>query len=228
MPSIELHVHTKAGSADSSVSSEALAEYAIREGLGAIVVAEHFRIWADWERESFFERTGTRLYRAMEATTDFGHVIVVGPSAGFSPPRSATELLTRARDDGWFSILAHPFRHYFDNIHPSQRPHFVAGQTVEQLASNPVFEMIDAIEVQNGASTDRENAMAYAVAQHLDLPVTSGSDAHSVTELGRYRLHVDNVPKDEQALAALVRSWRLERPRKGVPLELSPPSGLLL
>lgn len=211
MPSLEFHVHTKAGSADSSVSSDALAQYAVREGLGAVVVAEHFRIWADWERAAFFERTGARLYRAMEATTDAGHVIVVGPPAGFSPPRSATELLALARKEGWCSILAHPFRHYFDNIHPSQRPHFLAGQTVEQLAANPIFGLIDAIEVENGACTDRENALACAVARHLDLPVTSGSDAHSITELGRCRLRVDAVPEDEQALATLVRSWRLDR-----------------
>jgi len=211
MPSIEFHVHTKAGSADSSVSADALAEYAAREGLGAIVVAEHFRIWADWERESFFERTGTRLYRAMEATTDTGHVIVVGPPAGYSPPRSATELLTRARKEGWFSILAHPFRHYFDNIHPSQRPHFAAGQTSVELATHPIFELLDAVEVENGASTDRENALASAVAQHLDLPVTSGSDAHSATELGRCLLSVNEIPRDEDALAALVRTWRIGR-----------------
>ena len=211
MPSIEFHVHTKAGSADSSVSSDALAEYAAREGLGAIVVAEHFRIWADWEREAFFERTGARLYRAMEATTDAGHVIVVGLPAGYSPPRSATELLERARREGWFSILAHPFRHYFDNIHPSQRPTFEAGKTVAELAGYPIFALVDAVEVENGACTDRENAMACAVAQHLDLPVTSGSDAHSITELGRCTLRVDAIPEDEQALAALVRTWRIDR-----------------
>ncbi len=211
MPLIEFHVHTKAGSADSSVSADALADYAVREGLGAIVVAEHFRVWADWEREAFFERTGARLYRAIEATTDAGHVIVVGAPAGFSPSRSAIDLLALSRREGWFSILAHPFRHYFDNIHPSQRPHFAADQVADQLAAHPIFGLIDAIEVENGACTDRENAMACAVAQRLDLPVTSGSDAHSLAELGRCRLRVDTAPEDEQGLAGLVRSWRLDR-----------------
>lgn len=217
LSTIEFHVHTKAGSADSSITADQLAEYASRDGLGAIVVAEHFRVWADWERESFFERTGTRVYRAMEATTDLGHILVIGAPAGYSPPHSAMDLLTTIRHEGWFSVLAHPFRHYFDNIHPSYRPHFESGQSVETLSEHSIFELVDAIEVENGASTDRENAMAWDVARQLGLPMTSGSDAHSESELGRCRMQVDAIPVDEEELARLITSWSTER----LPLEAS-------
>lgn len=211
MPAIEFHVHTKAGSADSSVSADALADYAARERLGAVVVAEHFRVWADWERDAFFDRTGARLYRAIEATTDHGHLIVVGAPAGFSPSRSAIDLLALARREGWFTIFAHPFRHYFDPPQPNQRGCFDPGQGAETLAGHAIFRMVDAIEVENGACTERENALACAVARQLDLPVTSGSDAHSLAELGRRRLRVDDVPRNERELADLIYTWRLDR-----------------
>ena len=45
MPFIELHVHTKAGSADSSISVDALGKHAAEQGPGAILVAEHWRVW---------------------------------------------------------------------------------------------------------------------------------------------------------------------------------------
>ena len=56
MPYIELHLHTKAGSADSSITTDALGERAAEMGTGGLVVTEHFRVWSDWEREGFEAR----------------------------------------------------------------------------------------------------------------------------------------------------------------------------
>src|SRR5690606_27920667 len=118
---LELHVHTKAGSPDASLTADQLGELAAEAGIRGVLVAEHFRVWTSWEREAFFERWGVRTYAAMEATTDIGHIVVIGAREGFVPPRSGIELLKLCQKEGWFAIIAHPFRHYFDTIHTSQQ-----------------------------------------------------------------------------------------------------------
>ena len=208
MPSewLEVHVHTRAGSADSSITVDMLGERAAEAGVGGVVVAEHFRVWSDWEREAFHERWAVRIYRAMEATTNLGHIIVVGAEPGTSAPGDGREVLRNAKRDGLFTILAHPFRYYFDTIHSGSRPVFTQGATPEELAAHELFTLVDAIEIENGGSNDRENAMAAEVARITGLPVTIGSDAHHVHELGRITLPVPAIPADEHELVDLISS----------------------
>jgi histidinol phosphatase-like PHP family hydrolase len=51
--------------------------------------------------------------------------------------------------------------------------------------------------------------MAAAVAEVLGLPVTVGSDAHHVHELGRIILPVPEIPVDEEALVNLISGLTL-------------------
>lgn len=204
-----MHVHTRAGSADSSISVDELGACASEAGVGGIVVAEHFRVWSDWEREAFFDRWGVRVYRAMEATTSVGHVIVLGPPDGLAPPHDGRALLQMARKEGWYTVLAHPFRYYFDAVHSSQRPPFPAGASPEELAGEEIFGLVDAVEIENGGCNDRENAMAVAVAGHLGLPVTVGSDAHYLHELAIITLPVPEIPVDTGELVDLIRALTL-------------------
>jgi predicted metal-dependent phosphoesterase TrpH len=204
VPLIELHLHTKAGSADSSIRVDDLGERARELDIGGLVVTEHFRVWSDWERSAFFDRWGVRVYRATEVTTDLGHVIVIGVPAGKSLPGSAEALLALARREGWRTVLAHPFRHYFDDIHPGQRPAFPPGLPAEQLAALPIFALVDSLEVENAACIERENALAFAVASLARLPATAGSDAHDLREVGTRTLAVPSVPADEGELCDLL------------------------
>jgi len=203
---LEIHVHTRAGSADSSISTDKLGEAAAEAGVRGVVVAEHYRVWSEWEREAFFDRWGVRVYRAMEATTDVGHIILLGAPEGMSAPSNGREVLAHATANGMFTILAHPFRYYFDAVHAGGRPVFPQGATPEDLAAHELFTLVDAIEIENGGSNDRENAMAAEVARITGLPVTIGSDAHHVHELGRITLPVPAIPVDERELVDLISS----------------------
>lgn len=204
-----MHVHTRAGSADSSITVDELGARAVAAGVGGIVVAEHFRVWSDWERSAFFDRWGVRIYRAIEATTDIGHVILLGAPEGMSPQYDGRALLQAARKDGLYTILAHPFRYYFDAVHSSQRPVFPANRPAEGLAAEELFSLVDAIEIENGGCNDRENALAAAVATHTGLPVTVGSDAHHPHELGIIMLPVPAIPSGEGDLVDLLASLTL-------------------
>ena len=206
MPHIELHLHTKAGSADSSISVEALGRRAAELGTGALLVTEHWRVWTEWERTSFEARWGVTLYPAIEATTDAGHFLVLGAAPGEALPADTTALLDYTSARGHFVVWAHPFRHYFDGIHASQRPPFDAGLSPEQLAQHPAFARVDAIEVENAGSTERENALALTVGRILGKPLTAGSDAHDLEHVGARRLPVTVLPANLRELIELLRS----------------------
>src|SRR5690606_13091151 len=156
-PLLELHLHTKAGSADSAISTDALGQRAQEQGTHGLVVTEHFRVWTEWEREAFEARWEIRLYPAIEVTTNRGHSIVIGAQPMERLPGNVDELLPYARERDHTTIWAHPFRHYFDQIHPSQRPPFAPGLTPEQLAEDPTLALADAIEAVNGGCTELEN-----------------------------------------------------------------------
>ena len=207
MPYLELHLHTKAGSADSSITVDQLGERARAMGTGALVVSEHFRVWSEWEREAFELRWKIQLYPAIEVTTDLGHTLLIGAEPALKLPSKTDELLAMAKDRGWFAIAAHPFRQYFDHgVHISQRPPFEPDLDAAALAQYPYFAQVDAIEVANGGSTDLENALALDVATVLGKPVTAGSDAHHIDEIGRQRMDVPELPADLEELSALLRS----------------------
>ena len=204
MPLLEFHIHTKAGSADSSVSVDQLGEAAASMGTGGLVVAEHFRVWTDWERTAFEARWGVRLYPAVEVTTNRGHIIVIGAEPAERLPSTVEELLPYARQQGHRTIWAHPFRHYFDRIHGSQRPPFEPGLTPAELAEDPMLAQADAIEAVNAVCTERENELATLVGALMAKPLTIGSDAHEVGQIGAQRMEVSALPADMRELGDLL------------------------
>jgi predicted metal-dependent phosphoesterase TrpH len=209
MPFIELHVHTKAGSADSSISVDALGKHASEQGTGAILVAEHWRVWTEWEQSGFEAQWGVKLFAALEQTTDEGHFIVIGPQSGETLPSTASKLLEYTKNNQYFVIWAHPFRHFFDAIGAS-RPPFAMDATLEELAAHPTFSLVDAIEIENAGCTERENSLALEVSQLLTKPVTVGSDAHDVEHIGARRLPIPEIPQNTTELIELIQSLSLE------------------
>jgi predicted metal-dependent phosphoesterase TrpH len=204
VPFLELHLHTKAGSADSAISTDQLGRRAAELGTHGLVVTEHFRVWTEWEREAFETRWDLRLYPAIEVTTNRGHVIVLGAKHAESLPGEVEALLPYARERGYVTIWAHPFRHYYDRIHTSQRPPFEPGLSPEQLAEDPTLQLVDAIEAVNGGCTEQENALAASVGLLLGKPLTTGSDAHDVHHIGMHRVQVPALPSDMRELGDLV------------------------
>ncbi|MPZ98913.1 MAG: hypothetical protein GEU80_06155 [Dehalococcoidia bacterium] len=208
MPYLEFHIHTKAGSADSSITVDQLGEAAAAQGTHGLVIAEHFRVWTDWERDGFEARWGVRVYPAVEVTTNRGHIIVIGAEPAEKLPGTVEELLPYASSRGHRTIWAHPFRHYFDSIHGSQRPPFEAGLSPEELAQDPMLARADAIEAVNAICTDRENQLAAAVGALLGKPLTLGSDAHELDHVGAQRMEVLALPADIRELGDLLGELR--------------------
>ena len=206
----DLHIHTTKGSSDSSLTPEDLVLEADRLGLRGLCITEHSGPWDRHEFKQFASLHSVVLIRAMEVETDMGHMLAFGLDryqAGFN---KATELRRAATAEGGFVITAHPFRGVlsaggrrdraliYQSI-PDELP-----TTPEDALEHPVFKLADAVEVANGGTVDRENDFAMSVASMLDLPLTGGSDAHSVHGLGKFvtEFH-DEVTSEQEFLKAL-------------------------
>jgi hypothetical protein len=106
-------------------------------------------------------------------------------------------------------ISAHPFRGVLGK-HMRERPYLYRSlpgslpKKPEDALEHPVFQLAHAIEVANGGTADEENTFAMKVASLLKMPVTGGSDAHSLHGLGRFvTAFRDEINSEAEFLKAL-------------------------
>jgi predicted metal-dependent phosphoesterase TrpH len=177
---IDLHVHTFPASRCSSASADLLIEEARRIGLNGLCFTDHNHVWAPERVEELRQRHGFAIFGANEITTDQGDMLVFGLQRDIQGIIKLQDLRQEVLAAGGFLIVAHPFRGFLtfsgDQL----------GLTPERAAQRPLFQCVDAIEVLNGKVTEKENRFASSVAESLRLPVTGGSDAHDVEEVGAY------------------------------------------
>ena len=205
----DLHIHTTKGSSDSSLNPEELILEAERLGLRGLCITEHSGPWDRHEFELFASRHNVVLVRAMEVESDLGHMLAFGLDRYQPGFNRAAELRSAADAAGGFVVSAHPFRAVFSQPNRDRALLYqsVPGplpQQPEDALDHPVFKLAHAVEVANGGTVEEENAFAMHVAELLGIPVTGGSDAHSVHGLGRFvTVFRDEVNNEQEFLAAL-------------------------
>ena len=80
------------------------------------------------------------------------------------------------------------------------------GLTPEKAMTRELFQSVDAIEVLNGKVTKDENDFALKVADTMGLPITGGSDAHEVKEVGKYATRFADLIQNEADLLNALKS----------------------
>ena len=185
----DLHVHTTKGSSDSNLSPEEMVVEAERLGFFGLCITEHSGPWDQHEFQRFAAQHNLVLIRAMEVETDMGHILAFGLDSYLPGIDSAVKLRKAVDEVGGFIVSAHPFRGLY-NSNNSIRPLIYKEassipNTASKAANHPLFQLVDAIEVANGGTANNENIFAMQVAQHLNIKVTGGSDAHSAHGVGR-------------------------------------------
>ena len=205
----DLHIHTTKGSSDSSLKPDELILEAERLGLRGLCITEHSGPWERHEFERFASLHSVVLVRAMEVETDMGHMLAFGLDryqAGFN---KAVELRKAVDSAGGFLVTAHPFRYVLSSGRTANALLYQSvpdplPKTPEDALSHPVFKLAQAVEVVNGGTVDEENDFAMRVAEMLRLPLTGGSDAHSVHGLGKFvTAFGDEINNEQEFLAAL-------------------------
>ncbi len=78
---IDLHTHTRPGSADSFLDPDELIERSMQAGLDAIVLSEHDRIWEQEALRRLERRHQFRILSGVEVSTEGGHILAYGARA---------------------------------------------------------------------------------------------------------------------------------------------------
>jgi predicted metal-dependent phosphoesterase TrpH len=189
---VDLHTHTRffhgrraLGDRFDPVGYRLLAAAARCRGLDGVATTNH-----DYYTR-FPDSLGTTALPGNEITTTRGHLLVVGPDPpaetdpGELTPEEAVEL---AHDRGCAAILAHPYR----------------NSTIRELGKLD----LDAIEV-NGKHP-RTRTWVERLAEHRELPLVGGSDAHYPFEVGRAHTEVDAEELTPAAVTDAIREGRVD------------------
>ena len=219
MSVFDLHVHTASGSSDSSLTPDELVREARDIGLDGVCLTEHGGAWQTSDLGQTFEGAGVTVLAGLEIDTEMGHILVFGLPSRVSGIHRVDELRKAVDRAGGVMIAAHPFRHLF-NLPPYDTNLLYHGgpklpETAEEAALHPLFDMVDDIEVANGANFESENAFALEVARHRGFAGTGGSDAHSFHGLGRCATAFDAVVRTEADLIDALKSGAF-RPADGL------------
>lgn len=204
MAVFDLHVHTVRGSSDSSLTPEQLIEEAQRIGLDGVCLTEHGGGWEDQEMERVFKNAELTVIRALEVDTEMGHILVFGLHRYVNGMHTVRDLRKAVNRAGGVMVSAHPFRNLFNkppyNVNLLFRDSGGHPETAEDAANHPLFQVVDEVEVANGANTDEENLFTLDVVRHLGLTGTGGTDAHSTHGLGKCVTMFDGDIKSESDL----------------------------
>lgn len=180
MIKVDLHLHSRY-SHDSRTTLEALIERCRQIGLDRIALTDHNTAAGTFELAKLApELTIT----GQEVKTREGEVIGLFINRELPAWQRPEEVMDLIRDMGGLVYIPHPLDRY--------RSHFRQQRLVE-LANR-----IDILETYNPWCEPASNQAAAAIAAELEKVAATGSDAHSVDELGRSWMEMDeyNGPGD--------------------------------
>jgi predicted metal-dependent phosphoesterase TrpH len=207
---VDVHLHTNRGSADSNLSPGDLVERARTIGIGAVCITEHDTMWDLAEIGEMAREAGVLLLRGMEVTTDMGHIGVFGLDTYLGGIYKLAELRRIADDKGAILIANHPFRYKLDArfsfMNADHEP--IDPAHPDRAARLEIFRMVDAIEALNGACSEEENLFALEVAGLLGLAVVAGSDSHSAGSIGCVTTLFPEAVRSEREMIDAIRARR--------------------
>ena len=198
---IDLHTHTYPRSDDSDFKPDELIEHAKRSGLDGVCFTEHDWHWKEADIERLRDKHDFLVLQGMEISSDEGHLLVFGLSEYRFGMHHADFIRELVDEVGGAIILAHPFRR---QVRYNPSPDLL----LDELCVNSIFDLVDAVEVFNGRSNDKENRFACELCRRLGLGVVGGSDAHSPADVPTFATEFDRSVSSVDDLVAELRAGR--------------------
>jgi len=179
---LDLHIHSN-HSRDGTASPKEIVEFCKRSDLDGCAIADHNAIEGSLEAYEIGRSMGLVIVRCVEISASEGHVLAYGVNELAPRGLSVADTIDRIHALGGIAVAAHPNR-------------FPSGMGVG-LAGNKKF---DAIEVLNGGSSRRSNRLARWVADERGAPITGGSDAHVINQVGKAYTILEDVSNEDQVM----------------------------
>lgn len=153
---------------DSLNTPEEMIKAAIKKGLSGLAITDHNNVNGSLAAQKVAKKYNNfKIITGSEIITTSGEIIGLGIKKNVPMLLSLDEAIERIHDLGGIAVSPHPF-----GIHLFRR-------CVGDYASKA-----DAIEAFNATLTKAANKQALSLAKKLKKPVTAGSDAHSIKEVG--------------------------------------------
>ncbi len=177
----DLHIHTCYS--DGIDPPEAIVKASQSRGIHVIAITDHDTVRGYHRLRELGLLTNTQIVviPGIEITTREGHVLGLGVDTEppFRVKPSAVEAIEWIHSAGGIAIAAHPF---------GCAGFLPCGFTKKQ----ETLRLFDGIEAVNGRTLPRGNKLALELARSLGKPITCGSDAHRVEEVGTAYIIVED------------------------------------
>ena len=206
MSLIDLHTHTRHGSICGYMWPDELVQQAKEVGLDGVCITEHDNFWKPERIEKLGSKHNFLVIGGAEVSTDCGEVLIFGLHELPFDISDIVEIRKRVDRVGGIMIVAHPFRGLAATRAVNDNP----SQLADSIAKQRIFQYVDELEVLNGMSGVWERKLGQAVANHLNMKGTGGSDAHGITAVGTCYTHFDREIRNEEDLIREIREGRFK------------------
>lgn len=183
----DLHIHSEY-SYDSFNKINDILKIAKLRGLSGIAITDHGTFRGSLEASKQAKRWGLLVIPGMEIATEIGDVVGLFLKKEIITT-TFNDVASEIKNQGGLVVLPHPFK----------RTKFI---------SDEILSKIDLIEVFNarGESLGMNycNQRAYELAIKNRIPMSAGSDAHFLTEIGRGCIDISSVYSLEELKKNLV------------------------
>ncbi|MEM5812232.1 MAG: PHP domain-containing protein [Candidatus Aenigmatarchaeota archaeon] len=189
----ELHCHShysrgKKIPVEGLDSPSEIVKFAKKSGIDGIALTDHYTNKGWKEAKEACRKNGLVFVPAIEISSIGGHIIGLGLNDFVQSGLSVEETLEKIQEQGAVSVAAHPF---------DIRREGLKERSVKA----------DVIEVFNSMNLDRfSNYLAKKLAEKMEKPFVSGSDAHTKEMLGASINYVDGF--DVESVLKEIRKGR--------------------
>jgi len=198
---IDLHTHTYPRSDDSHLAPGELVQRAKRAGLDGICFTEHDWHWKQEDIDRLSREQDFPVFRGMEISSEEGHILVFGLDEYRFGMHHAEFIRQLVDEVGGVIVLAHPYRRQVKyNSNPDQ--------LLDAVCKERSFGLVDAVEILNGRSNDKENDFAQKICRRLHLKGVGGSDAHAASDIPSCATDFEKRIANVEELVAEIKAGR--------------------
>jgi predicted metal-dependent phosphoesterase TrpH len=189
---VDMHCHTRL-SKDSLNDPRKLVETAAERGIGALCVTDHNAL-ANSLALSKMPGLPIRVIPSEEVKTSEGEIIGYFLSELVPKGLSPEETVKRIKGQGGLVGVPHPF----DSMRAGSR---LKTPALDRLVSAGLVDILEVFNARAAKSTDNDAARKYALRHGL--PMSAGSDAHTLVEVGRAYVEMADFTTPAEFLANL-------------------------
>ena len=187
---IDLHMHEKRYSLDSTLALEEIVEIAKKRGLDAICITDHDSMGLREYAEEYSKKTGFPIFVGIEYFSLQGDILAFGIDHYPEDRISAQEFIDDVHEQGGVVVSAHPFRHNRRGLE----------------GNLDILKGVDAIEILNGSTLPDATMMAVQYAKQYGFAITGGSDCHYPDKVGICATYFPNEIKTMDDLVSAIRN----------------------